>query len=1169
MNLASNTRKALTSTVVVATIAWSMGLSALTASAATPASGSLIKASLPTVYYLGADNKRYVFPNQDTYKTWYADFSGVQTITDAELAALPLGGNVTFRPGVMLVKITTDPKTYAVSKGGVLRWIKTEAAAQALYGSTWNKMVKDVADSFFTNYTMGSDIASSADYSPATEMSNSGSINVDRNLATGSTPITTVSGTLTAVLSASQPMGATLPMLATGVTMVKVDVRNGGSSATVVDSITVTRIGPGSVNDFAGAYVYEGNNRLTTSRTLNSSTNAFSVGGLNLALAAGETKTLSIVADVNAQGASKASVGDVNAFQVTSIASGSSVAAGLPVTGPNFTLAGAKVGNVTITKGSTISNPKAGSVGAKVAEFKLAASSDEDIVLNKVVLYYAGSVTRSNITNLTLKQNGTTLASAAGLNSKDQAIFVLSSPLAMDKGTSRTFEVSADLAGTARTGTAESIKFYVETKSDIAAIGRTYGYGVTVNISSTDVPAGSYDGSAGPDTIADTADDFMSRSTLDGGQLVLTFNGPAAKNIATNAKDVELFNVSMAAASNLEIRKTVLNLAATTNLCTTSSTFTTPTFTDVKMVDVATGGVVATFPDAACGVSNNVTSTEVYNLMAGQTKSMKITADVDRLATPSDTIQVTFNAFGSTDVRNLDNNTYVSDIIPTAAISGNTHTVQTAGLTVSNASTPVSQTYILGTQGVALAGVNFKADDATDVRISTIKVVGASSTDVRNLVLSAGLWNGSTQVGNLKSPDTSGAMIFDNLNMTVAKGTTMTLILKGNLAGSGATPKFINFVIPTDDVDATDADSNSVAATPVTTNIGGTSMKISAGGSVTVALAADDTDSEAGLVVGGGTNVVLAKYKFSSTDEELKLNKVRFTTASAAGVSSMSLYDASLLVGGPVAVDGSGNADFSGVNFVIPKDGSRVLTVKANLNSVGSTGVAGGTDIKVALSNASGTMEIRGTSAGSSTLLKPETVGSLNSAITAITPNSKLVFKTKPTISLASLPSSTLVGGDQTVLRFTVSADAAGDVSFAKVTFKSVATTALTLPSLGTNRVLRRTGGDYLTATVATVSGNAGAWSIVLASEETVAAGTTKTYEIVMGTAVTAGTDSVSAYLLDDAAPAAVGSNVSSLTAKFFVWSDLSKPAHDATTGDWADGFKVKSLPTDSQTMTE
>jgi hypothetical protein len=122
--------------------------------------GSLIKGSLPAVYYCGADGKRYVFVNDKAFFSWFVDFSGVQIVTDETLASITIGGNITYRPGVKMVKIVSDPKVYAVARGGMLRWVSTEAIASSLYGSTWNTMIDDVPDSFFVNYTIGDPISS-------------------------------------------------------------------------------------------------------------------------------------------------------------------------------------------------------------------------------------------------------------------------------------------------------------------------------------------------------------------------------------------------------------------------------------------------------------------------------------------------------------------------------------------------------------------------------------------------------------------------------------------------------------------------------------------------------------------------------------------------------------------------------------------------------------------------------------------------------------------------------------------------------------------------------------------------------------------------------------------------------------------------------------------------
>jgi hypothetical protein len=123
-------------------------------------SGSLIKsASLSAIYYCGNEGKRYVFVNDKTFFSWYADFSAVQTINDFTLTQIPLGGNITYRPGTRMVKIQSDPKVYTVSRGGVLRWVETETAAVRLYGANWNKQIDDISDSFFVNYKLGDPIA--------------------------------------------------------------------------------------------------------------------------------------------------------------------------------------------------------------------------------------------------------------------------------------------------------------------------------------------------------------------------------------------------------------------------------------------------------------------------------------------------------------------------------------------------------------------------------------------------------------------------------------------------------------------------------------------------------------------------------------------------------------------------------------------------------------------------------------------------------------------------------------------------------------------------------------------------------------------------------------------------------------------------------------------------
>lgn len=150
---------------------------------------SLVKGSTSAVYYYASNGKRYVFPNDKTYKTWFKDFSSVTQITDAELASMQIGGNITYRPGIKMVKIQSDPKVYAVGKGGTLRWVKTENAAMQLYGENWNQKIDDVSDAFFVNYQIGAPIESASDFEPGVETLETRTINDDKGIQVGENPL--------------------------------------------------------------------------------------------------------------------------------------------------------------------------------------------------------------------------------------------------------------------------------------------------------------------------------------------------------------------------------------------------------------------------------------------------------------------------------------------------------------------------------------------------------------------------------------------------------------------------------------------------------------------------------------------------------------------------------------------------------------------------------------------------------------------------------------------------------------------------------------------------------------------------------------------------------------------------------------------------------------------
>jgi len=121
------------------------------------------------VYYVGADGLRHAFPNSKVYGTWRCDFSGVQVVNSGLLASIPLGKNVTYRPGLRLVKFPSVPVVYAVSADGVLRPLASENVAIAIFGQAWSKSVDDVSEAFYSDYSFGNRIETALDYSPRAE----------------------------------------------------------------------------------------------------------------------------------------------------------------------------------------------------------------------------------------------------------------------------------------------------------------------------------------------------------------------------------------------------------------------------------------------------------------------------------------------------------------------------------------------------------------------------------------------------------------------------------------------------------------------------------------------------------------------------------------------------------------------------------------------------------------------------------------------------------------------------------------------------------------------------------------------------------------------------------------------------------------------------------------
>lgn len=131
------------------------------------ASGTFIKSSASSaVYYIDEETRRVVL-DANTYFTYEDLFAVIYEVSDQVLASYPLRGLLLPKAGVVLVKIQSDSRVYALAQNAddefspFLRLIPDEQTAITLYGSDWADYVIDIEPTFFAKFSQGDIMASS------------------------------------------------------------------------------------------------------------------------------------------------------------------------------------------------------------------------------------------------------------------------------------------------------------------------------------------------------------------------------------------------------------------------------------------------------------------------------------------------------------------------------------------------------------------------------------------------------------------------------------------------------------------------------------------------------------------------------------------------------------------------------------------------------------------------------------------------------------------------------------------------------------------------------------------------------------------------------------------------------------------------------------------------
>lgn len=1175
-------KKFITYSLVVTTMVWSVGLLATPLTVSAAVSGDLIKLQCSAgagvndpcraVYYLGSNGKRYVFPNEKTFSTWYSNFSGVQVVSSTEMSSYPIGGNVTYRPGVKMIKITTDPKVYAVGSNGTLHWITDGSIAQAIFGSSWTSMIDDVSDAFFVNYSVGSDINAASDYNRQAQMDDATTINEDKNLAGGGV-VNTGTG-LTVSLAADTPASGVAVTNAARVPFTKINLTASPDGDAIVDNWTVVRLGLAQNSAFASVDILNGATMTPINevgKTLNSQNMANFTE--DFTIPAGTTRSVYLAGNMASSLTANSGETPILALQGLTLKGNTAVIGSLPVAG-NFQNINSTVtiGTATLARGvysnATTTTLEVGRTGYTMFAFSVAAGSTEDMSFSQVRLYQGGSASlSSDLANLKLYRDGTELAT--GVVSGNYVTFTFAGHT-IPEGQTYQYQVKGDVVG----GSARTIVLSVYRATDVLVKGLEFGYNATPTVSGT--------GSSSNTPVLSDNQATISTGTLRVGRS----NTVAAGNITVGTDQV-------LGAFEFEAKGEPVNVTALTlTVASSSSTTIEDALRSVKLVD-ANGNTLAGPTD----VTNNaltVAFSDSFTVPVG-VNHIKV---VGTLATngawaTNNTITISTTPSGMTARGDVTGQTITAT--PSSSVSVSTQTVKTAALTVNKHSKAVAKSVITNSQNVlANSWVFDGTNSGEDVRITSLAVRASTTGKVNALTLRKGA--ATDCAGAIIDPINNSPVSSNNANTTstfalssplvITKGTSQVVDLCVNIGSDAAAGEVDAWGLTTSAaVTATGATTGNSATITLTAN-NGPALTIAAGGTLEIDVDASSLSTR--RIVAGSTGLSLTEIRLQADNENIDITSLVLEVADG-GLTSTAAGDYTQVAKVYLKLDGAviGNAsgyvlgaathtiNLSRGDLTIPEGSvGKKLSIIADIVEIGTNkpGTANA-DIKVGIGTTGGA-NITAYGNGSNASATIDYDSSTGSAM--------IINKAVPQVVIQSSGNS--LSGSPILARVKITA-VGGTIGIHRLSFETNTTTGLSV----TNGYYRLSdcptgcdglsAGDVLTATqtTGTYSKDAFAtWSAAInggshgKSYLGIASGVTATVDFHASVSGQDTGDSVSTSLLGDTAtttndtggdPAAA---FTSLNQGNFVWSDLnsdnSNSAAALTTKQWYNGYYVSGL---------
>jgi hypothetical protein len=253
---------------------------------------------------------------------------------------------------------------------------------------------------------------------------------------------------------------------------------------------------------------------------------------------AGETRTITIVADLNT---AALAANDEFAIELVEVAASADVEVQGSLQANTMRIGSVDAPEITITGGSSVSDPKLGEKGADIFEFEIEGANDEDVVL-KSITFEGDSDAEDNLMNFELYMGNNLVASTEAMND-DYLTFNLGDGITIEEDKNEDFTVKADVVE----GATDTIQFRIDQALDVTAESTKFGFGAAVDITDADA-FGDFDG-----------------ITIEAGELTIVEIEPDFDEVREDKDNVVLggIKVTNVAGQNLELQEFGVRIVAT------------------------------------------------------------------------------------------------------------------------------------------------------------------------------------------------------------------------------------------------------------------------------------------------------------------------------------------------------------------------------------------------------------------------------------------------------------------------------------------------------------------------------------------------------------------------------------------------------------------------------